>query len=207
MIKVHGYPNTRTLRVTWMLEELGLEYEYHFVDMMKGEARAPDYLAINPGGKVPALEHDGGVLTESGAIVNYLGALKPDSELIPQTAYRRAIYDQWCFFAMAELEQPLWTIGKNKFALPKEVRCPEIIETAAWEYQKALGLLSEGLGEHEYILGEQFSAADILVGHCLFWGMAFKQPIKQANLTAYMGRVGARPALAQARKREAEASR
>ena len=202
-LKVYGFPNTRTLRVTWMLEELGLDYEYQLVDMAKGEAQSPAYLEINPAGKVPSLSADGAILTESAAIVNFLGALKPQAELIPAASpLRRASYDQWCNFAITELEQPLWTIGKNKFALPKEQRCPEIFPTAQWEFQKALDLLSRGLGQHDYILGDSFSAADILIAHTLFWGMAFKQPIEQDNLKAYVGRMGVRPALASARARE-----
>lgn len=202
MIKVYGYPNTRSLRITWLLEELGMDYDYRCIDMSKGEARSPEYLAINPSGKVPALEHDGATLTESAAIVNYLASLQPDAELIPSTLYRRSLYDQWCFFAVAELEQPLWTIAKAKFALPKEQRCPDIIATAQWEFQKALGLLSQGLGDHDYMVEGHFTAADILLGHSLFWGMAFKQPIDQENLKAYIGRLGVRPALAAARARE-----
>jgi len=204
MLKVYGYPNTRTLRVTWMLEELGLDYDYRLVDMAKGESRSPQYLSINPAGKVPTLEADGAILTESAAILNYLATLKPDIELVPAptNAFRRAQYDQWCFFAIGELEQPLWTIGKNKFALPKEHRCGEILATASWEFQRALELLSTGLGDQAYILGEHFSAADILLAHTLFWGMAFKQPIDQENLKAYIGRTGVRSALASARARE-----
>lgn len=205
MIKVYGFPNSRALRVTWTLEELGLEYDYKLVDMRKGETKEPDYLAIHPGGKVPAIQHDGATLTESAAIINYLCTLNADAELIPQSAYRRAEYDQWCFFAIGELEQPLWTMGKNMFALPEEQRCPAILKTAEWEYQKALGLFSKGLGDHDYILGDHFSAADILLAHCLFWGVAFKQSIEQDNLKAYMGRMGARPALAKARNREQSA--
>lgn len=205
-ITVYGYPNTRTLRVTWMLEELGLEYDYKLVDFAKGESQSPGYLEINPGGKVPALVVDGATLTESAAIVNYLGTMKPELGLIPVSSpLRRAIYDQWCNFAIAELEQPLWTIGKNKFALPKEHRCEEIFDTAAWEFQKALTLFSQGLGDQDYILGSDFSAADILLAHTLFWGMAFKQPIEQENLKAYIGRVGIRPALSSARAREQSA--
>ncbi len=203
MLKVYGFPNTRTLRVTWMLEELGLDYEYQLVDMTKGESQSPQYLGINPAGKVPSLEADGAILTESLAIINYLATLKPDVELVPlNSPYRRALYDQWTCFAIAELEQPLWTIGKNKFALPKAQRCPEIFKTAEWEFQRALNLLSGGLGDHNYILGDHFTAADILLAHTLFWGMAFKQPIKQENLQAYIGRNGVRPALAAARSLE-----
>jgi glutathione S-transferase len=202
-LTVYGFPNTRTLRVTWMLEELGLDYDYQLVDMAKGESKSPAYLEMNPGGKVPALKADGAVITESLAIVNLVGSLKPEAGLIPDTSpLRRAVYDQWCSFAISELEQPLWTIGKNKFALPKEQRCEQIFDTASWEFQHALEVLSVGLGVQDYILGEQFSAADILLAHTLFWGMAFKQPIEQENLKAYLGRTGVRPALAAARARE-----
>lgn len=203
MLKIYGYPNTRSLRATWMAEELGLDYAYQLVDLMQGDARKPDYLSVNPAGKVPALESEGAFIAESLAIINFLAGLKPDMELVPfSSTYRRARYDQWCSFALTELEQPLWTISKHKFALPKERRCAPIIETAAWEYQQALALFSEGLAEHDFILGEQFSGADILLAHGLFWGMAFKQPIEQENLRAYIGRAGVRPALAAARARE-----
>jgi glutathione S-transferase len=80
-----------------------------------------------------------------------------------------------------------------------------VVETAQWEFQTALKLFSEGLGDNDFILGNDFTAADILLGHCLFWGLAFKQSIEQENLKAYLGRVGARPALVAARKRESSA--
>lgn len=202
-LTVFGFPNTRSLRVTWMLEELGLPYDYHLVNFTRGESQSPEYLAINPAGKVPALRTAEGMLFESVAIVNYLAALAPGNGLVPeQDPWARAQYDQWTLFAVTELEQPLWTIGKNKFALPKEQRCPAIFPTAEWEFQKALRLLSEGLGSRPFILGESFSAADILLVHTLFWGMAFKQPVEADNLKAYISRVGARPALAAARARE-----
>jgi glutathione S-transferase len=205
-LTVYGYPNTRTLRVTWALEELGLDYDYHLVDLSKGETKSEPYLALNPGGKVPTLVTEGGAITESLAIINYLVALKPESELIPRASpYRRACYDQWSIFALAELEQPLWTIGKSKFALPAEYRVSEIQKTAEYEFQLALSLLSSGLGANDYILGSEFSAADIVLAHTLFWGLSFKQKIDQENLKAYIGRMGVRPALSLAREREKSA--
>ena len=202
-LKVYGFPNTRSLRVTWALEELGLDYEYHKVDLAGGETRTSEYREIHSGGKVPALVTEGGALSESLAIVNYLAALKPDAALVPEASpFKRALYDQWSLFALTELEQPLWTMGKHKFALPKDQRRQEIFATAEWEFQKALAIFSDGLGDKPYILGEEFCAADILLAHTLFWGMAFKQEIAQENLRAYMGRLGARPALAAARNRE-----
>lgn len=191
-----------------MLEESALDYEYQLVDLMQGGARTLEYLAINPGGKVPALFVDGAALTESLAIVNYLGALKPDLGLVPDASpFRRALYDQWTAFAITELEQPLWTISKHKFALPKDKRCADVLSTAVWEFEMALEILSQGLGEKSYILGDEFSAADIMVGHSLFWGMAYKQPLVHANLEAYVGRLGVRSALATARAKELAAQK
>ena len=206
MMKVYGYPKTRATRITWMLEELGEQYEFCLVDFKKGESQSPEYLAINPAGKVPAFGHDGLLLLESAAILAYLGDIHPASKLVPVAGTaERAVYDQWSYFALCELEQPLWTIGKNTFALPKEHRCAEIFPTAQWEFQKALTLFSAGLGDNPYILGENFSAADILLGHTLLWAIAFKQPIKQENLVAYVDRMKSRPALAQASAKEAAA--
>lgn len=207
MITVYGYPKTRTNRVTWMLEELGVEYKFHFVDLMNGEGRSEQYLSINPAGKVPSLKDDELVLTESAAILTYLGDKYGNAPLIPTPgSSKRGAHDQWLCFAIAELEQPLWTVGKHKFALPKERRVAEIFETAAWEFQQALALLSAGLGENDYILGADFSAADILIGHTLFWGLSFKQPIEQQNLCAYINRIKDRPARLAAIEKESQAA-
>jgi glutathione S-transferase len=204
MITVYAFPKSRSTRITWMLEELKVEYTCHIVNFMKGEHRSNEYLAVNPGGKVPALKDGELVLVESGAIVTYLGDKFPESGLVPPTSQltNRGQYEQWCYFALTELEQPLWTMGKHKFALPEEKRVPEIMETAAWEFQVALGLLSQGLAEKPYILGKEFSAADILLGHTLLWGLSFKQSIQQPNLQAYIDRLKARPALIQAWAKE-----
>lgn len=205
-LTVYGYPNTRALRVTWMLEELGLDYQYQLVDLMQGEARSDAYLKINPAGKIPALKTEGGVLTESLAIINYLCALAPEAELIPMLSpFRRAQYDQWAVFALTELEQPMWTVSKHKFALPKEYRVRDIIPTAEYEFQKAVALLSQGLGDNDFILGNDFSAADVVIAHSLFWGLSFGQKIEQKNLAGYLGRMGVRPGLAAARQKEKQA--
>lgn len=206
-LTLYGYPNTRALRATWLLEELGLDYQYHYIDLLKAEARTPEFLEINPAGKLPALRTEGGVITESLAILNYLCALKPEAELIPTLSpFRRAQYDQWCAFALTELEQPMWTISKHKFALPKEHRVSDVIQTAEYEFKVALELLSRGLGDNNYILGDQFSAVDILIGHSLFWGVSFKQKIEQENINAYIGRLGVRPALKTAMEKEKKAA-
>jgi len=203
MIKVYGYPNSRATRITWMLEELGREYEFNLVDFSKGESQSPEYLAVNPAGKVPAIKDDDLLLLESAAIIAYLGDKNAESALVPAAGTaERAVYDQWSYFALCELEQPLWTIGKHKFALPEKQRCAEIFPTAQWEFQKALKLMSQGLGDQPYMLGDHFTAVDILLGQTLMWGMAFKQTIEQENLQKYAKRVTSRPALIRAKAKE-----
>ncbi len=203
MLKVYGYPNTRSVRITWLLEELALPYTYERVDMQHGQHRSEAFLSKNPAGRIPLLETEHGLISESGAIINYLASLKPDAELIPSlSSYRRAIYDQWLFFTLTELEQPLWSIAKHTFALPKEQRCEAVIASAQWEFQRALKVLAQGLGDKPYMLGDRFTALDVPLAHTLFWAMAAKQPIEQANINDYIGRMAVRPALSAARERE-----
>ena len=203
MITVYGFPLTRSTRVTWLLEELGVDYHFTLVDFNKAQHRSAEYLAINPAGKVPAMTDGDLLLTESAAMVSYLCDKYADRGLIPSVGtVERAHYEQWSYFALCELEQPLWTLSKHKFALPKEQRVPEVRKTASWEFQQALTLLSKGLGDKDYILGT-FSGADILLGHTLFWGLAFHQPIEQDNLRAYIERLRHRDAYQRASAKEA----
>lgn len=203
MIEVYGYPKTRATRITWLLEELGLDYEFHLIDFNKGQHRSPEYLSINPGGKVPAIRDGDFVMTESGAIVTFLADKYADYGLIPAAGtLERAAYEQWSYFALCELEQPLWTLGKHKFALPAEHRVQAIFPTAEWEFQQALALLSRGLGDRPYLLGDSFSAVDILMAHTLSWGLSFKQSVEQQNLQDYARRLLAREALARAAAKE-----
>ncbi|ARU58221.1 glutathione S-transferase [Oleiphilus messinensis] len=206
MLTVYGHPNTRSTRITWMLEELGQDYDYKLVNFVKGGSKSAEFLAINPAGKVPVLVDGDLVLSESGAIVTYLGDKFPDRGLVPEVgSAARAHYQQWAFFALCELEQPLWTMAKHKFALPEAQRVPAVRETAVWEFQKALDLLDGHLADHTFIVGQDFSAADILVAHTLAWGMAFKQPITQKNVQRYFAAIGVRPALQAAMNREKQA--
>lgn len=206
MVKVYGYPKSRSLRITWLLEEMAQKYDYQTIDFAKGDHRAAAFLAINPAGKVPAIEDGELVISESAAIVAYLADRYSEGRLIPAAgSAQRARFDQWSYFVISELEQPLWTIGKHKFALPAEHRVAAIMATAQWEFQQALSLLSQGLADNDYLLGPQFSAVDILVAQTLLWGLWFKQPIEQPNLQAYIERLKSRPAMAAAAQRELQA--
>jgi len=203
MLTVYGCPKTRSARVVWALEEAGAEYAYHKVDLFAGAGRQPDYLALNPAGKVPALVDGTLTLTESAAICTYIGDRFPASGLTPQgDIAARACYNQWCYFALSELEQPLWTLAKHRFALPETRRVPAILETAQWEFSGAARILALGLGEREFISGDHFSAADILIAHTLAWAQAFALPLGHDNLDAYAARLLARPAFVRAQARE-----
>jgi glutathione S-transferase len=199
MLVVYGQRNSRSNRLTWMLEELGEAYDYRHVAISKGEGRQASHLGINPGGKVPVLKDGDLTLTESAAILTYLAEKFPDKELIPaQGTNDRGLFHQWSYFAVCELEQPLWTMAKHRFAIPEKHRVPAVLQTAQWEFDVALKLLSQGLGENKYILGEKFSAADILIGHTLNWASVFGMRFEQENINAYRKRLNARPALAKA---------
>ena len=142
-------------------------------------------------------------MTESGAIVTHLADCFGQGTLIPAPASaERARYEQWAFFALCELEQPLWTMGKHKFALPAEQRVAEVLPTAEWELQQALQLFSAGLRDNDYILGPQFSVVDILLSQTLMWALYFKKPVEQDNLQAYLQRCQSRPALQRAKEKE-----
>ena len=204
-MKVYGWPNTRSLRAVWALEEAGAAYEYVPVNLMRGEGRRPAYLGLNPGGKVPTLVDGDLVLTESAAICSYIGDRHPESGLTPRCGTReRALYDKWCFFVLSELEQPLWTIGKHRFAIPEKYRIPAMVDTAIWEFSVAAKALNTQFGG-PYALGERFSAADILLGHTLAWAEAWSIPVEQERLRDYAQRLKERPGLSLARRREEQA--
>jgi glutathione S-transferase len=204
MITVFGFPNSRSLRVTWMLEELGLPYDYRKVDLFKGEGQLPNYLAINPNGKVPAIVDGDLVLYESGAICTWLGERHPDAGLLPRPdeAMARAACLQWLFFILTELDQPLWNKAKHRFALPRERRVPEAIPTFEWEFYQALRVLDAHLAEREFMVADRFTVADIFATHVLVWALSARMELKSAALDAYVARMETRPALARARERE-----
>jgi glutathione S-transferase len=204
MIRIYGYPYTRSTRATWALEEAGAEYEFIPVDLSRGEHKKPEFLNVNPGGKVPALVDGDLVLTESAAICTYIGEKFPSSDLVPVRADDRAHYFQWCFFAMSELETPLWTMAKHTQFLPEDRRVPAVAETCIWEFQRAADVLAQHMADREYAVSNHFTAADILLGGTLNWARKTRISLGTAVLEAYAERMAARPGLVRARAREAK---
>jgi glutathione S-transferase len=204
MIKIYGFPYTRSTRATWALEEAGAEYEFIPVNLAKGHQNQPEFLKVNPGGKVPALVDNDFVLTESAAICTYIGERFPASGLVPSRINDRAHYYQWSFFTMSELETPLWTMTKHTKILPKERQIPAIAESCIWEFQRAANVLAKHLEGREFVVGEQFTAADILLGATLNWARKAEIQLMSTVLEAYADRMADRPALLRAREREAK---
>lgn len=182
-MKLYGSNMTRSFRCNWAAEEADLEYEYIKVDFGSSDekgANSDAYRSINSQGKVPTLiddsiEGEPLVLTESAAIVNYL-AVKSDKILRPAASdiVASAKYDELMFFIMADLEQPLWTNGKHRFAIPKAHRVADVLPTTVWEFEKSQKALIKLIGEEPtYALGDSFTMADIMLAHTLMWAEAF----------------------------------
>ncbi len=214
-MRLYGKGMSRSFRCVWAAEEAGVDYEYVSVefgsDQENGTA-SEGYRALNTQGKVPTLVVENGgendsehalVLCESAAIVNYLAMIVPDKQLIPSDSQLalRAQYDQLAFFALSDLEQPLWTHGKHKFAIPKEHRVPDVIKTTYWEFEKSqkalLNLLSNTDG---FALPNGFSMVDVLLAHTLSWAESFKYELLP-ELKAYKERMYERPACQRAVKK------
>jgi glutathione S-transferase len=206
-VRLYGCPGTRSLRVAWTLEEIGVDYEYRPIDLLEGEGRAPAFLAVNPAGKVPALIDGEQVFTESAAICLWLAARFPQAGLAPAPGTaEHGQFLRWVSFVVCELEQPLWTVSKHKFVLPQERRVPAIIDSARWEYGIAAELLAEGLEDRDFLAGERFTVADVLATHTLLWGRKAAPAVAPRGLDDYLQRMTARPAYARAREREAGAA-
>ena len=201
-MKLYGYRNGRTLRALWALEEAGAEYDYIEIDLMRGEGREPWFLELNPGGKVPVLDDGGTVITESAAVCMHIAEKYPDGGLLPPpgTPARTECY-KWISFVLTELDAPLWTIAKHRFALPKERRIPGAIETASWEFGVAVQILANGLGGRRFLAWNRLTVADIIAGHTLLWAKSARQEIGSEALARYVDNLTARDAFMRARAR------
>lgn len=199
-MKLYGYRNGRTLRALWALEEAAAQYEYVEVDVMRGAGREPWFLEINPGGKVPVLDDDGRIITESAAICIHVADKYPKSQLMPPTSTpERTDCYRWISFVLTELDAPLWTIAKHRFGLPRERRVPAVIETAGWEFRNAIKILASEVEGKPFLVGPSLTVADILAGHILLWGKSARLSFDGDVLETYLAGLLARDALKRAR--------
>ncbi len=198
MYTLYTSPRTRGTRVTWTLEELGLDYELRI-----HSPRDPEVREVNPLRKLPVLLVDGAPLTESAAICTFLADRHREPRLSPEPgSLERGRFDAWNYYTLTDLEPPLWTYSKNAFLYPEKIRVPEILDACRIEFARSLKALAGNLGDREFLLGDSFSVADILCAHTLAWARAVDFAIGIDNVSDYADRVLARPALARAAARE-----
>lgn len=194
-----GAPGSRLTRVTWMLEELGQPY-----DIVRAKQHTETMRRYNPSGKMPALVDGDFTLTDSAAICIYLGEKHLDAGMGGVSPAERAEIASWLFFAQSELEAPLWNKLKHRMLLPEEQRA----DVGAWvaaEFAIETANLERRLGDRRFALGDRFTAADVVLGHCGQWARGAKFHIPSDAVNAYFDRVLSRPALARAKAREAAA--
>jgi len=197
--KLYGLGPSRSFRCLWALCETDLEFEYIAVNFdgdAKNSTKSPDYLSKNTQGKVPTIEHDDFVLTESLAIINYINNIATE-QFIPSDPKKRAKYDELTSFIVTELEQPLWTNGKHRFALPEEHRVKDIFPTATFEFSKAINTLDKLVSVENFVLGDNFSFADVLLAQTINWADRFKFDVPEHYLD-YQKRMYSRAAVERA---------
>lgn len=200
MLKVYHAPNTRSVRVLWLLEELGATYQKETVAFDPTYLQSPAHLAIHPLGKLPAIDDDGLVLNESGAIVQYILAKHAGSHLEPKLgtpAYGK--YLQWLHFAEATFMPPVSQIIQHTFRKPEAERIASVLAEAQETLKKVLGVLDGSLSGKKFICGDDFTAADIMLGYdlllCKLIGVSLDN---HTNISGYFGNLATRPAFLKA---------
>lgn len=191
MLKLHGTSKSRSARSLWAIEELGVKYEHVPVEVPK--AKSPENYKLNPNGHIPVLEDDGHVVWESMAINLYLAEKYGKAPLWPSTPEGHAHCIQWSFFAMTEIEPHLMTLLMQRLFLPADQRDEKVAQKATESLQAPLKVLEGQLANNDYLLGKDFTIADLNVAAVLSFAMLVKldmsaTPKVQAWLQKCLGR-------------------
>ena len=196
-IKLYSWPRSSGTRVAWALEELGLPYEYVALDAKKQEHRAPEYLAVNPHGKVPALVHDGELVFESSAIALYLTDMFPEAKLGPLAGEpKRGEYLSWLFYRAGVMEPAF---------LERRFGIKHVYGAMGWAPPEEVEeVLNAALSRNKYLLGDSFTAADIMAGGGVYYMLKFKMMTETPVLKAYAERITDRPAFRKMMERDAK---
>ena len=194
----HASPSRSSI-VLWMLEELGEPYDIKLISLSKGDNLKPDYLAINPMGKVPAILHGDTVITEAAAICTYLADEFPKAKLnVPVGTPRRGVYLKWLFFGPSCIEPA--TI--DRAAPRKEVARRGMLGYG--DFDTVMNVVAQEVAKGPWIMGEQFTAADVIVGAHIRWGMMFKMIPERKEFLDYAACLAARPAAQRAEAKDKE---
>ena len=198
-MKVYYAPNSRAVRIVWLLEELGIDYEVVRFALGDKAMRAPDYLQVHPMGRVPALEDDGVMVFESGAIVEYVLARHGNGRLMPAVeSAEYPTYLQWLHYADGMIMPPENTIVVETLFLSEERRNQTNIDRATKLLGRMLTAVDQALEGREFLAGD-FSGADIMTGHAtIVAGRLGADLSDKPNVQAYVERLQARPGLIKA---------
>lgn len=200
-MKVYHASKARSVRVVWLLEELGLDYELETMPFDPRALKSVDYLEINPFGKVPVLVDKGTTMSESVAIIQYVllhygdGRLEPDHD-----APEYGKYLQWMHFGEATLMGTVAEIVANTVFLPEAERSASAVKRARKSLDHYAKVLDQDLAGQDWLVGDHFTAADIVVGYALMAARMFKigWPEELENLNGYWERIKSRPAFQKA---------
>jgi glutathione S-transferase len=165
MLKLYHSKQSRSMRVVWLCEEIGLPYELEHLAMFTPEMKTPDYLAIHPLGKVPAIDDEGFVLWETAAIFEYLVSRYSDGTLLPARETREGAQAvQWMTYGENPLTVIMGEIAAHGGPIPDEMRIPALVDRGRAIAPALVNVVERALDGRTYILGEEFSAADIMLG-------------------------------------------
>jgi glutathione S-transferase len=193
MMKLYGFGATRWLRALWALRELDAEFEFVPVNLLAGEHRRPEFLRLNPAGKIPVLVDGDVLLTESAAIVMYLAEKYRDRGLLPADLGERAQVYRWAMFAVTELEQPLWRITRHTRLYPEDKRLPDDVALAGQEFVAMAAVLDRHMEGRQFIVGDRVTVADCITAYTLDWGNERRLIDGCPQLRAYLERMYTRP--------------
>ena len=194
----HAAPSRSSVTL-WMLEELGHPYDLKLINLQAGENLKPDYLAINPMGKVPALKHGDTIITELAAICTYLADEFPDAKLnVPVGTPRRGVYLKWLFFGPGCLEPAVI----DRAAPRKEGARRAMLGYG--DFDTTMNVMAKAVEKGPWLMGGQFTAADVVIGANIRWGMTFKMIPERKEFIDYAARIAARPAAQRAEAKDKE---
>lgn len=196
-----GAGTSRTIRPHWALHELGLAYQCRPIQPRTGETKTPEFTALTARQKVPVLQDDDLVITESAAIITYLSDAygQPHNRLVPEASRERARCLEWCFFVISELDATsLYVMRRHGDLRHIYGDAPLVNAAAAAYFQQQMRSVERALDDgRRYLLGDRFSIADILLATCVSWAVRYGIPVAD-KVAAYNRQITAREAYARA---------
>lgn len=197
MIRIYHAPRTRSVRVIWLCEELAIPYEVVTIDFSREYRASDEWRAMHPQGKVPVMEDGDITIFESCAMIQYLLDRYGDGRLQPEAGSEAAAhYQQWCWFAESSFARPLGDMIHHSRLRPEHERIPGVVEDARLRAEPCLAATDQHLVDRDYLVGDSFSGADIIMAWTLFLAKMLELFDEESapNAWRYLANLEARPA-------------